>query len=139
MNREWPIALISGVLFGAGLAISGMADPERVRGFLDIFGDWDPTLVFVMGGAVFVMAIAWAIQRKMTAPLARADFSLPLKTQLDGPLIIGAVLFGIGWALAGLCPGPALIGLVLVPGSAAIFVIAMFCGMGLYEFTLGRK
>lgn len=139
MTREWPVALLSGSLFGAGLAISGMADPERVRGFLDIFGNWDPTLIFVMGGAVIVMVIAWIIQGKMSSPLTREDFSLPAKTELDIRLIVGAILFGIGWALAGLCPGPALIGLIVAPISAAVFVIAMIAGMGLYQFTLGRK
>ncbi len=139
MNRELLAAILSGLLFGAGLAISGMADPVRVRGFLDIFGNWDSTLVFVMGGAVVVMAVAWVIQGKMSAPLLREEFSLPETATLDVPLVAGAIIFGIGWALAGLCPGPALIGLVLVPTSAFIFVLAMLSGMGIYQITMGRK
>ena len=133
MNREIIAAVFSGLLFGAGLAISGMADPVRVRGFLDVFGNWDPTLVFVMGGAVLVMAIAWTVQGKMTSPLLRAEFSLPNTTEVDAPLVSGAVLFGVGWGIAGLCPGPGLIGLVLVPTNAIVFVVAMLAGMFIYQ------
>jgi uncharacterized protein len=95
LNRIF-IALIAGSLFGAGLAISGMADPQRVQSFLDLFGSWDPTLAFVMGGAMIPMAIAWVIQRRMERPLVDVCFDLPGTTQLDGKLALGAVLFGIG-------------------------------------------
>ncbi len=139
MNREIIGAIVSGLLFGAGLAVSGMADPIRVRGFLDILGSWDPTLVFVMGGAVLVMGLAWIVQGRMSEPLFRDQFSLPSKTDVDTPLIAGAILFGIGWGVAGLCPGPALIGLVLVPSSAVIFVLAMLAGMYIYQITMERK
>lgn len=128
--------LASGTLFGAGLAISGMTDPARVRGFLDVFGNWDPTLVFVMGGAVMVMALAWRIQRGMRRPLFGEKFSLPDRRDLDGRLIGGAVLFGIGWGVAGLCPGPAVASLALSPGSVLPFVGAMLAGMLLQKLVL---
>jgi uncharacterized protein len=133
MIRQLPIFILSGLLFGAGLAISGMADPQRVRGFLDIFGAWDPTLLFVMGGAVIVMILAWPLQRRMLHPLLTNKFQLPDRKDVDRPLIIGAIIFGIGWAIAGLCPGPALIRLVLEPLSALIFVAAMTFGMAIYR------
>jgi uncharacterized membrane protein YedE/YeeE len=121
----------SGLLFGAGLTVSGMTDPERVRGFLDIFGEWDPTLVFVMGGAVIVMAIAWRIRARMNKPVFGEKFSLPDRTDLDARLITGSALFGIGWGLAGLCPGPAVASLALSPARVAPFVLAMLAGMAM--------
>lgn len=129
------LALLSGAIFGAGLALSGMMDPARVRGFLDVFGSWDPTLAFVMGGAVLVMALAWAVQRRMAAPAFQPEFHLPGTALIDGRLIGGAILFGIGWGLAGLCPGPAIasLGTAFVP--AAIFVGAMCAGMALFRLT----
>ena len=126
---RWFMALLSGALFGAGLALSGMMDPARVRGFLDIFGDWDPTLAFVMGGAVIVMAIAWAVQTRMGRPALDVQFHLPGTRDLDPRLIGGSALFGIGWALAGLCPGPAIASLATQLVPAAIFVAAMLAGM----------
>jgi uncharacterized membrane protein YedE/YeeE len=121
--------LVSGTLFGAGLTISGMTDPARVRGFLDVFGVWDPTLVFVMGGAVLVMAVAWRIRRRMGSPIFAERFSLPDRNDLDGRLIAGSILFGIGWGIAGLCPGPAIASLALSPLSVLPFVLAMLAGM----------
>lgn len=126
------LSLASGVLFGAGLAVSGMADPARVRGFLDLFGAWDPTLAFVMAGALLPMAIAWAVQRRLARPLGAPAFDLPTATTLDARLLTGAALFGAGWGIAGLCPGPALAGLALAPGAAATAVAAMFAGMALH-------
>lgn len=133
MNRTI-VALVAGTLFGAGLAVSGMADPQRVRSFLDLFGDWDPTLAFVMGGAMIPMAIAWLIQRRLDKPFADAQFSLPATTSIDRPLATGAVLFGMGWGVAGLCPGPAIANLGLVPVAVLPFVIAMFAGMAVHRF-----
>lgn len=123
------VALFSGTLFGAGLALSGMADPRRVQGFLDLLGEWDPTLAFVMAGALIPMAIAWPIQKRLEKPLADAHFDLPGTSRLDTKLALGAILFGVGWGIAGLCPGPAVAGLAIAPASAVIFVIAMLAGM----------
>lgn len=125
------LTLASGTLFGAGLALGGMTDPARVRGFLDLFGDWDPTLAFVMGGALIVMAIAWRIQPRLVSPLFAEKFALPTSSDLTPRLIGGAALFGMGWGVAGLCPGPAVAALVIEPAAAAIFVISMLGGMGL--------
>jgi len=127
--------LLSGTLFGAGLALGGMTNPARVRGFLDLFGDWDPTLAFVMGGAVIVMAIAWRFQPRMAHPLFAEKFALPDRTDLTAKLLGGSALFGIGWGVAGLCPGPGIAALVIGPASAAIFVVAMLAGMLLVRFT----
>jgi len=129
------IALVSGLLFGAGLAVSGMADPQRVQAFLDLFGSWDPTLAFVMGGAMIPMAIAWRVQRRMAAPVATSRFELPGTTKIDRKLAIGALIFGAGWGIGGLCPGPALADLAIAPVQAAMFVAAMFAGMTIHRFT----
>ena len=129
------VALISGALFGAGLALSGMADPMRVRAFLDLLGPWDPTLAFVMGGAMIPMAIAWVIRKRLERLLAETAFNLPETRSLDGKLALGAVLFGIGWGLGGLCPGPAIASLALKPIHAAPFVLAMLAGMALNLFV----
>ena len=133
------IALVAGLLFGAGLAFSGMADPARVQGFLDLFGQWDPTLAFVMGGAMIPMALAWMVQRRMASPLAVSKFSLPGTTQLDRPLAVGAVLFGMGWGIAGLCPGPAIADLALAPVAVLPFVVAMVAGMVLHRMLPSRN
>ena len=123
------VPALSGTVFGAGLALGGMTDPARVRGFLDLFGNWDPTLAFVMGGAVLVMVGAWLVQRRMARPIFADGFSLPTRTDLTPKLIGGSALFGIGWGIAGLCPGPGIAALVIEPVSAAIFVVAMLAGM----------
>ena len=136
MNARILLSLVAGTMFGAGLAISGMTDPARVRGFLDLFGNWDPTLAFVMGGALVVMAIAWRIRRPMAHPLLANDFALPERTDLEPKLFGGAALFGIGWGIAGLCPGPGIAALVIEPLSAAIFVAAMIAGMGLARIAV---
>lgn len=133
MNRQLLVALFAGALFGAGLAVSGMADPQRVRAFLDLFGAWDPTLAFVMGGAMLPMAIAWRLQKRMTTPVSADRFSLPTRRDIDARLVGGAALFGIGWGVAGLCPGPAIADLAIAPVPAAIFVAAMLGGMILHR------
>lgn len=130
--------LASGILFGAGLTLGGMTNPDRVRGFLDVFGRWDPTLAFVMGGAVLVMAIAWRAQARMQTPLFGDKFSLPDRRDLDVKLITGSALFGIGWGLAGLCPGPAVAVLALGFWQAWLFVVAMLAGMLSHRILAAR-
>lgn len=129
MMRDTLVTLVSGTIFGAGLALGGMTDPARVRGFLDLFGAWDPTLAFVMGGAVIVMAVAWIVQKRMSQPLFAAKFALPDRSDLTSRLIGGSALFGIGWGIAGLCPGPGFAALAIDAPSAAIFIAAMLAGM----------
>ena len=106
-------ALIIGSIFGAGLAIAGMLNPSKVVGFLDVFGDWDPSLAFVMGGGVLVNAIGHRFVMKRKAPIQSDTFSMLTSTNIDKPLVIGSVIFGVGWGLAGLCPGPVVASLLL--------------------------
>jgi uncharacterized membrane protein YedE/YeeE len=120
---------VCGLVFGAGLLISGMTDPLKVLGFLDVFGRWDPTLVFVMAGAVGVAAAGYAVARLLGVPLLAAHSLWPALTRIDAPLIGGAVLFGIGWGLAGICPGPALVNLGTLSPRVAVFVAAMAFGI----------
>jgi uncharacterized protein len=125
-----PLAsLVTGTLFGAGLVLSDMVNPARVQAFLDIFGEWDPSLAWVMGGAVIPMAIAYVISRRMGSPLLDKSFFIPENRVLDRQLILGAALFGIGWGLVGFCPGPALAGLVMGLWQPWLFVAAMLTGM----------
>lgn len=121
-------AFIAGGVFGAGLLISGMTDTRKVQGWLDIFGDWDPTLAFVMGGAIVPMAIAWQFTRARTPALGGA-FPAPPEPKLGHNLVLGSVLFGVGWGLAGLCPGPAIASLSYGGTSGVIFLAAMLAGM----------
>ncbi|NPD70081.1 YeeE/YedE family protein [Lichenicola cladoniae] len=136
--RNVLIALLSGTLFGAGLAVSGMVDPARIRGFLDVFGHWDPTLAFVMGGAVGVMAVAWMLESKMQKPIYAEAFVLPSTRLVDFRLIAGAAIFGIGWGLSGLCPGPAIADFAIKPRSALIFVAPMLLGMAIQRLDSWR-
>lgn len=121
-------AFIAGGLFGTGLYLSGMTDTTKVQGWLDIFGNWDPTLTFVMGGAILPMAVAWLLVpgRK---PLAGGTFPTPPEPKLGRNLVLGSVLFGAGWGLAGLCPGPAIASLSYGGVGGVIFVLAMIAGM----------
>lgn len=123
-------ALLCGLLFGAGLALSGMTDTARVLGFLDLFGDWIPDLAFVMGGAVCVTLVTFRFVLKRR-PLLAPEFSLPTRTDLDPRLLGGAALFGIGWGTYGYCPGPALSALVYLDTGTVVFVAAMAAGMAL--------
>jgi len=127
------LALLAGALFGSGLAYSGLADPMRVQGFLDLLGDWDPTLMFVMGGALVPMAIAWRLQARAGKPWLDERFELPGTRHLDARLVIGAILFGAGWGIGGLCPGPAFANLALAPLPALAFVSSMLVGMLLHR------
>lgn len=127
-----------GLLFGLGLILSGMTDPSKVIGFLDIFGLWDPSLALVMGGAIAVGFFAFALAKKRTVNFLGGALHLPKSSQIDKPLVIGAVLFGAGWGLAGFCPGPALVSLASGQIKAAAFVVFMLAGMQLFEM-LGRR
>ena len=139
VNRTVWIALLSGLLFGAGLAVSGMADPSRVRAFLDVTGRWDPTLGFVMGGAMLPMIVAWRIKARLDGPLVGDSFYVPENTSIDAKLVGGAALFGVGWGIAGMCPGPAIADLAVRPLPAAAFVAAMFGGMFVNRLIFSRK
>jgi uncharacterized protein len=122
-------ALLIGMLFGAGLAVSGMMNPAKVLGFLDITGDWDPTLAFVMGGALIVALPATLLARRRARPVLAESFDLPGKRTIDLPLIAGSALFGLGWGLAGFCPGPAFAALSTGLWQVGLFVLAMLTGM----------
>jgi uncharacterized protein len=127
------VALAIGALFGAGLALSAMIDPARVLGFLDLAGRWDPTLAFVMGGALIPSAIAYRWRRAMDRPRLADDFAVPEAAPIDRQLISGAVLFGVGWGLVGLCPGPALAALLLGGWPVLVFVAALVVGMTVHD------
>jgi uncharacterized membrane protein YedE/YeeE len=128
MNRSVTAALVSGALFGLGLAISGMTDRLVVLGFLDFYGDFNPQLAFVLAGAVAVTAIAFRFVLRLPRPLFTGDFELPVASAIDRTLLLGSAIFGIGWGLIGFCPGPALVGLAGGLGDAIIFVPAMLAG-----------
>jgi uncharacterized protein len=135
-----PIAsLVTGTIFGAGLALSDMINPARVLGFLDLAGEWDPSLAFVMGGAIIPMVIAYAISRRMRTPLFDKSFFIPENRVMDSRLLIGAALFGIGWGLVGFCPGPAIAGLVMGAWQPWLFVAAMLGGMWLHRVATSPK
>ena len=131
------IALIAGSLFGTGLLISGMTDTTKVQGWLDVFGNWDPTLAFVMGGAILPMLLAWRLTTNRK-PLIGGGFPSAPKPELDRRLIVGSVLFGVGWALAGLCPGPAMASLTYGGLGGLVFLAAMIAGM-LMAPTVGAQ
>ena len=122
------VSLIAGLLFGAGLLISGMTDTAKVQGWLDILGKWDPTLAFVMGGAIIPMIIGWVITAKKK-PVFDISFSMPSKKAIEKKLLAGSVLFGMGWALAGLCPGPAIAALGFGGTGIILFFVSMVIGM----------
>jgi uncharacterized membrane protein YedE/YeeE len=124
-------ALIIGAIFGLGLAISQMTNPARVIGFLDVAGPWDPTLIFVMSGALLLTATIFPLVLRRRGPLLAERFSLPVKLEIDRPLLLGAIIFGVGWGLAGFCPGPALAALASGSPYVALFVVAMIAGQWL--------
>ena len=131
-------ALICGSLFGLGLSISGMLDPHRVRGFLDVTGAWDPSLIFVLAGGVIVATIGYRLSRLLPRPLLDRRFDLPTKTAIDAPLLLGSAIFGIGWGIAGICPGPAIALLTLGIGPAFLFVVTMLVGMTAHDRLVPR-
>lgn len=122
-------AALAGGLFGAGLLLSGMTDTTKVRGWLDVFGDWDPTLAFVMGGAILPMAVAWRIAARMRLSRLGSALPAPPDPRLGHNLVIGSVVFGVGWGLAGLCPGPALASVSHGGWGGLLFLSAMLAGM----------
>lgn len=124
---------ISAFLFGLGLGFSGMTLPSKVIGFLDVTGHWDPSLMAVMVGAILVHSIAYALINRRGRPVLASSFQVPTRRDLDWKLILGAAIFGIGWGLAGFCPGPALVGLASGKISVGVFVISMLIGMLLYQ------
>jgi len=132
-------SLLAGLVFGLGLIVSGMADPAKVLGFLDLGGAWDPSLAFVMAGAIAVGAVAFAVARQRTMSLLGAAMQLPTSRDLDGRLVIGSVVFGIGWGVAGFCPGPGLVALGMGEVKALVFVLAMLVGMGAFELLERRR
>jgi uncharacterized membrane protein YedE/YeeE len=137
MSRLTLAALLAGALFGLGLALSGMTDPLRVLGFLDLFGQWDPTLLFVLGGAVATTAVAFRFVLRRAQPVLAERFMVPDARAIDAPLLVGAAIFGIGWGLAGYCPGPALAGLGVLSREALWFVPAMVAGMFVHRAWRG--
>ena len=129
--------LMGGIIFGLGLLISGMNNPAKVRGFLDIFGDWQPALMAVMVAAIAIFAVAYAVSNKMKQPWFHTIFHRPSLTVLDKRLFIGAGLFGIGWGMVGLCPGPALLNIMTGQEDILIFILALLVGNRLAHFTVG--
>lgn len=130
------IIFLSGLLFSFGLIVSGMINPAKVIGFLDLFGRWDPSLAFVMAGAVFVTFVGFRFILKQERPRFASSFSIPTRTDIDTPLLVGPVLFGLGWGLVGLCPGPALAALTGATKSTWVFFVSMLAGM--YALKLYR-
>lgn len=131
------VPLVAGLLFGAGLTLSQMVDPSRVLGFLDFAGiadgTWDPTLAFVIAGALGVTAVGYRFAFRRAAPLRAASFRLPDRSDIDARLVVGAAIFGVGWGLAGYCPGPAIASLAFGSLEIAVFVPAMLAGMALFR------
>jgi uncharacterized protein len=132
-------SLLAGLVFGLGLIVSGMANPAKILGFLDLSGSWDPSLAFVMAGAIAVGLIAFAMAGKRTVSILGADMKLPTARHIDRRLVGGSLLFGIGWGVAGFCPGPGLVALGMGEAKAAVFVAAMLVGMALFEGLERRK
>lgn len=131
-------SLLCGFVFGCGLLISGMVSPTKVLAFLDVFGDWDPSLAVVMAAAVTVTWIGFRIAARPGTPFFAGKCEWPTKTTIDAPLASGAVLFGVGWGLAGLCPGPAVVNLATLSPAVQVFVAAMIAGMALHDLWRRR-
>jgi uncharacterized membrane protein YedE/YeeE len=134
--KENFLALLAGLLFGLGLGLSQMIDRDRVLGFLDVSGVWDPTLLFVLGGAVTVTVIAFRFVLRRPYPIFANQFYLPMKKDIDKLLVIGAAIFGVGWGIAGYCPGPGITALVLGVWNPVLFVVALVVGSLTYRWSL---
>jgi uncharacterized membrane protein YedE/YeeE len=126
-------ALVVGFIFALGLGVSGMTQPQKVVGFLDLFGNWDPSLIFVMLGAILVHLITYRLIVKRQSPLLSAKWHVPTKREITKPLVLGSFLFGVGWALGGFCPGPAVTSLASFDSRVLIFVVSMLVGMFLFK------
>jgi|TARA_B100000959_G_scaffold175798_1_gene184034 hypothetical protein len=122
------VSLLCGIIFGIGLVISQMINPAKVLGFLNLFGEWDPSLAFVMIGALIISSPSFHLFKNKEKPIFSSSFSIPNKKEIDKELIFGSILFGAGWGLVGLCPGPAITSIALFNVSSAIFVVSMFIG-----------
>ena len=131
-------SLFAGLVFGLGLIVSGMANPAKVIGFLDVAGRWDPSLALVMAGAIAVGAIAFALARTRSASFLDAPMRLPTDKRIDRRLLAGALVFGVGWGIAGFCPGPALVAIGMGSAKAVVFVLAMLAGMGIFQIAEKR-
>jgi uncharacterized membrane protein YedE/YeeE len=129
----------AGLVFGFGLVVSGMSNPGKVLGFLDLAGPWDPSLALVMAGAIAVGAVGFALARKRALSMLGLPMRLPTSRVIDRRLALGAIAFGVGWGLVGLCPGPALVALSTGSREAIVFVAAMLAGMALYELSAARR
>jgi hypothetical protein len=136
---SFAVNLVIGLLFGVGLVVSGMADPAKVLNFVDVFGTWDPSLAFVMGGAVVVAFVGYRLVFSRTHPLLDDAFHLPTRKSIDGRLLLGAAIFGAGWGLGGFCPGPALTALGLAQPGTLAFLPAMFIGLWLARMFAARS
>ena len=132
-------SLISGIIFGLGLTISGMVNPEKVLGFLNIFDAWDPSLMFVMIGAILIFSPLYFIFKRKSKPIFAKNFVVPSNKDIDNKLIIGAVMFGAGWGLAGLCPGPAISAISFLNTSVYLFVLFLFLGFYLGNFIINKN
>lgn len=122
-------SFVSGLVFSIGLVISGMINPKKVIGFLDIFGQWDYSLAFVMGGAVVFNLVSFKLLKKKSSPLFAKEFNLPTAVKIDRSLIIGSALFGVGWGIAGICPGPGIVNIVTLEPKVLVFILSMIVGM----------
>jgi len=132
-------SLLAGLVFGLGLILSGMANPAKVLGFLDLAGPWDPSLALLMAGAIAVGLVAFFVARNRTASFLGAEMKLPTARHVDRRLVAGSLLFGVGWGIAGFCPGPGLVALGMGQPKAAAFVAAMLLGMGIFEWVERHK
>ncbi len=133
------VALAVGLIFGLGLCLSGMYEPAKVTGFLDLAGAWDPSLALVMGGAIAVALPAFLIARRRSAAWIGGAIELPIAQAIDAPLVVGSAIFGIGWGLAGVCPAPGVVDLGFLSPGAALFVVAMAAGMLIYRAAASRR
>jgi uncharacterized membrane protein YedE/YeeE len=127
-------ALVAGLVFGIGLIVSGMSNPAKVVGFLDLAGNWDPSLAFVMGGAIAVGLVTFRFAKTRTLSLLGEPMALPTNTTIDKRLVLGSLIFGIGWGIAGFCPGPSLVAFGMGYSEAVVFVVSMIIGMGVFAF-----